>query len=142
AQLADSRARMILTVAPLLDRAAAAAKEAGLDSNAIVVLDGADGYASLRDLLACTAAPPAPAVDPDDTAVLPYSSGTAGRPKGVILTHRNLVANLAQLVPGGQVEPGDRALTVLPFFHIYGMTVLMNQVIHRRATAVTLPRFD
>jgi acyl-CoA synthetase (AMP-forming)/AMP-acid ligase II len=74
--------------------------------------------------------------------VLPYSSGTSGRPKGVILTHRNLVANLAQLVPGGQLDPGDRALTVLPFFHIYGMTVLMNQVIHRRATAVTLPRFE
>ena len=107
AQLADSRARMILTVAPLLDRAAAAAKEAGLDGDAIVVLDGADGYASLRDLLACTAEPPAPTVDPDDTAVLPYSSGTSGRPKGVILTHRNLVANLRQ--GEGAARPRRRA---------------------------------
>jgi acyl-CoA synthetase (AMP-forming)/AMP-acid ligase II len=140
-QLRSSGARLIVTAAALRDCATSAAKQAGLDDDAVVVLDG-DDHPSLRDLLACTAPPPAPAVDPDDTAVLPYSSGTAGRPKGVILTHRNLVANLAQLVPGGQVEPGDRALTVLPFFHIYGMTVLMNQVIHRRATAVTLPRFD
>ena len=88
---------MILTVASLLDRAAAAANEAGLDGDAIVVLDGADGYASLHDLLACTAEPPALTVDPDDTAVLPYSSGTSGRSKGVILTHRNLVANLLQV---------------------------------------------
>ena len=121
----------------------AAAKQAGLGDDAVVVPGrDADGHPSLRDLLACTAEPPAPALDPGDTAVLPYSSGTTGRPKGVILTHRNLVANLAQLVPSGQVEPGDRVLAVLPFFHIYGMTVLMNQVIHRRATAVTLPRFD
>ena len=142
-QLRSSGARMIITAAALQDRASAAAMQAGLDDDAVVVLDGdGGGHQSLSDLLACTAEPPAPALDPGDTAVLPYSSGTTGRPKGVILTHRNLVANLAQLVPLGQVNPDDRVLAVLPFFHIYGMTVLMSQVIHRRATAVTLPRFD
>ena len=109
AQLADSRARMIVTVAALLDRAVAAATEAGLGGDAVVVLDGADGYASLGDLLACTDRPPAPVVGPDDTAVLPYSSGTSGRPKGVMLTHRNLVANLQQLRPVSMVDPGDCA---------------------------------
>lgn len=142
AQLADSRARMILTAAPLLDRAAAAANEAGLDGDAIVVLDGADGYASLRDLLACTAEPPALTVDPDDTAVLPYSSGTSGRSKGVILTHRNLVANLRQLRTVVRVDSGACWIAVLPFSHIYGMTCLVNQGIDRRFTVVTLPRFD
>jgi acyl-CoA synthetase (AMP-forming)/AMP-acid ligase II len=137
-QLADSAARLVVTATALRECAAAAAEKAGLPADAVVVLDEPD----MGGLLAGTAEPPEPAVDPSDTAVLPYSSGTTGRGKGVILTHRNLVANLQQLTPLNQVERGDRALAVLPFFHIYGMTVLMNQAIHRRATVVTLPRFD
>ena len=75
--------------------------------------------------------------------MLPYSSGTSGRPKGVILTHRNLVANLQQLRAVTQWSTGRRgAVAVLPFFHIYGMTCLLNQGIDRRLTVVTLPRFD
>ena len=142
AQLADCRARMIVTVAERLDRVAAAAKEVGLDDEAVVVIDGADGHPSLADLLACTAAPPADRAGPGDTAVLPYSSGTSGRAKGVILTHRNLVANLQQLRAITVVDPGERGVAVLPFFHIYGMTCLLNQAIDRRCTVVTLPRFD
>ena len=142
AQLADSRARMIVTTAALLERAGSAAKEVGLDGDAVVVLDGADDHAGIDDLLACTDAPPAPAVGPDDLAVLPYSSGTSGRPKGVMLTHRNLVANLRQIAAYSQVEPGTRVVAVLPFFHIYGMTSILNQGIDRRATVVTLPRFE
>ena len=141
-QLADARVRMIVTVGPLLDRAVAAAKEVGLDNGAVVVLDGADGHESLHDLLACTADPPPLTVEPGDTAVVPYSSGTSGRPKGVMLTHRNLVANLRQLQTFALVEPGLRMLAVLPFSHIYGMTFLLNQGIDRRMTIVTLPRFD
>ena len=137
-QLRDSGARLLVTATALRDAATAAAAQAGLPDDAVLVLD--DG--TLGGLLAGPADPPEPAVDAADTAVLPYSSGTTGRHKGVILTHRNLVANLAQLWPLRQVERGDTALAVLPFFHIYGMTVLMNQAIHRRATLVTLPRFD
>jgi acyl-CoA synthetase (AMP-forming)/AMP-acid ligase II len=140
-QLVDSHARMLVTATPLAERATAAAKQVGLDDDAVIVIDG-DGPSSLDQLLASTADPPAPAVDPGDTAVLPYSSGTVGRPKGVILTHRNLVANLQQIRPVGQMGDGDVVLAVLPFFHIYGMTVLMNQGIARRATVVTMPRFD
>jgi acyl-CoA synthetase (AMP-forming)/AMP-acid ligase II len=140
AQLADSRARMVVTSAALRGRAQAAAQEAGVDD--VVVLDDADGTPSLGDLLACTAEPPEPAVGPDDLAVLPYSSGTSGRPKGVMLTHRNLVANLLQLHAITDADPGTRWIAVLPFFHIYGMTCLLNQAIDRRLTAVTLPRFD
>jgi acyl-CoA synthetase (AMP-forming)/AMP-acid ligase II len=142
AQLADSGARLLVTTAALLDRAVAAAKEVGLDDAAVVVLDAADGHPSLADLLGCTGDPPACVVGADDLAVLPYSSGTSGRPKGVILTHRNLVANLQQLRAVTLVEPGARVLAVLPFFHIFGMTCLVNHGIDRRVSVVTLPRFD
>jgi acyl-CoA synthetase (AMP-forming)/AMP-acid ligase II len=141
-QLADSGARMLFTISPFLDRATAAAAEVGLPAEAVVVLDGAEGHTSLHDLLATTAEPPVQTVRGADTAVLPYSSGTTGRAKGVILTHRNLVANLLQLGQMGTVGEQTKILAVLPFFHIYGMTVMMNQGLHRRATVVTMPRFD
>jgi acyl-CoA synthetase (AMP-forming)/AMP-acid ligase II len=75
-------------------------------------------------------------------AVLPYSSGTTGRPKGVMLSHRNLVANVQQSIPQLGMQPDDRILAVLPFFHIYGMTVLLNLALACRASLVTMPRFD
>ena len=141
-QLRDSGAKMLITISLFLDRASAAAKEVGLDDDAIIVLDGAEGHASLRDLLATTAEPPALEVGPEDTAVLPYSSGTTGLAKGVILTHRNLVANLCQIEPLFDVKPETKILAVLPFFHIYGMTVMMNNGLHNRSTVVTMPKFD
>ena len=60
----------------------------------------------------------------------------------MILTHRNLVANLCQFAPMGHVGSDTKILAVLPFFHIYGMTVMMNQGLHKRATVVTMPKFD
>ena len=141
-QLADSGARMLITVSAFLDRAAAAAAEVGLPEEAIISLDPAEGYASLIDLLGTTTPAPPQTVGPGDTAVLPYSSGTTGRAKGVILTHRNLVANLAQFAELNSVSSASTILAVLPFFHIYGMTVMMNNGINKRATVVTMPRFD
>ena len=74
---------------------------------------------------------PAPAVEIDpknDLVVLPYSSGTTGLPKGVMLTHHNLVANLCQ-VDGFEEQKrmgeDETILAMLPFFHIYGMVVVM-----------------
>jgi acyl-CoA synthetase (AMP-forming)/AMP-acid ligase II len=79
----------------------------------------------------------------DDVAALPYSSGTTGRAKGVVLTHRNLVANLVQFqAVNASTGPDSKILAVLPFFHIYGMTVMMNHGIYVRATVVTMPKFD
>jgi len=88
---------------------------------------------------------PAPRVSFDPAthvAVLPYSSGTTGRPKGVMLSHRNLVANVEQSRGLLDVGPEDRVLALLPFFHIYGLTVLLNLALRQRARLVTMPRFD
>ena len=141
-QLKDSGAKLLFTVSPFLDRAVAGAEQAGLTAADVIVLDGAEGHTSLRELLGSTAAVPDLDTAPGDTAVLPYSSGTTGLAKGVILTHRNLVANLQQIAAVMTVNPDTRILAVLPFFHIYGMTVMMNQGLHANATVVTMPRFD
>ncbi|MER6343611.1 4-coumarate--CoA ligase family protein [Streptomyces sp. NPDC001595] len=141
-QLVDSTARWIVTVSPLLDTARRAAELAG-GVQEILVCDSAPGHRSLIDMLASTAPEPRAAIDPaEDVAALPYSSGTTGTPKGVMLTHRQIATNLAQLEPAIDAGPGERILAVLPFFHIYGLTALMNAPLRKGATVVVLPRFD
>ncbi|MFD5576324.1 4-coumarate--CoA ligase family protein [Streptomyces pseudogriseolus] len=141
-QLRDCAARWIVTVSPLLDSARRAAELAG-GVREIFVCDSASGHRSLIDMLAYTAPEPAVGINPaEDVAALPYSSGTTGIPKGVMLTHRQIATNLAQLQPAITAGPGDRVLAVLPFFHIYGLTALMNAPLRHGATVVVLPRFD
>ncbi|MFG2953606.1 4-coumarate--CoA ligase family protein [Streptomyces sp. NPDC048291] len=146
-QLTDATATMLITVSALLPQAREAARTVGITPENLVVLDGdgasATGHPNLDDLLAPGA--PAPQVDFDPAthlAVLPYSSGTTGNPKGVMLTHRNLVANMAQIRLLFAMRSDDNVLAVLPFFHIYGMTVLLNAALQARATLVVMPRFD
>ena len=140
-QLKDSGAKILITISLFLDRATAAAEKSPLDE--IVVLDGAEGHANLFDLLGADAPSVQVDIDPEnDLVTLPYSSGTTGLPKGVMLTHRNLVANVAQCRPLISLGEDERIIAVLPFFHIYGLTVLMNQGLAWGATVVTLPRFD
>jgi acyl-CoA synthetase (AMP-forming)/AMP-acid ligase II len=141
-QLKDSRARMLITVAPLLDNARAAAPEAGIDDDIYLIGDAA-GAAPFTDLLGDPEAAPDPDIDPSsDLAVLPYSSGTTGLPKGVMLTHRNLVANVSQVQQALPLGPEDVLIAVLPFFHCYGQTVIMNQGLQGGSRIVTMPRFD
>ncbi len=142
-QLTDSKAAMLITVSPLLPQAREAAAAAGLSDDRLVVLDGAQGHPSADDLLRAGAAPPDVSFDPaTHLAVLPYSSGTTGNPKGVMLTHRNLVANIAQIRAAQEVESDDAVIAFLPFFHIYGMTVLLNAVLRARARLVMMESFD
>ncbi|MFF2454398.1 AMP-binding protein [Isoptericola sp. NPDC058082] len=142
-QLGSSGARALVTVSALLPAAEAGADAVGMAAADVVVLDGADGHPSLGELLAGGHAAPDVAFDPrTHLAVLPYSSGTTGLPKGVMLTHRNLVANVVQTEAYLPLAPDDVVPAVLPFFHIYGMTVLMNGAIYQRSALVTLPRFD
>ena len=142
-QLRDSKAQLLITVTPLLQNALDAAALVDLAAENVVVLDGAAGHSSLADLLGQGLSAPEVSFDPaTHVAVLPYSSGTTARPKGVILTHRNLVGNVAQSGPLITVDENDRVLALLPFFHIYGMTVLLNLALSVRAALVTMPRFD
>ncbi|MEA2572736.1 MAG: long-chain acyl-CoA synthetase [Chloroflexia bacterium] len=81
---------------------------------------------------------------PDDTALLLYTGGTTGTPKGAMLSHRNVVANALQMsawVWDARQERKEVFLGVIPFFHSYGMTVVMNLAISVAASIVLLPRF-
>jgi acyl-CoA synthetase (AMP-forming)/AMP-acid ligase II len=140
-QLTDSGAKMIVTVAPFLDIATEAAGKAGVDD--VFVIGEAEGATAFTELLGDPSDSPEVEIDPAaDLAVLPYSSGTTGLPKGVMLTHRNLVSNLIQVQERFPIGDDDVLVGVLPFFHIYGMTVIMNQGLRNGATIVTMPRFD
>ncbi|KSU56406.1 AMP-binding protein [Microbacterium enclense] len=142
-QLRDAAATWLVTVSPLLPQALEAARAVGIPDERVIVLDGVEGHPDLRALLGEGRTPPEVTIDPaTHVAVLPYSSGTTGVPKGVMLSHRNLVANVHQCRPVIEIGADDRVLAVLPFFHIYGMTVLLNLALRQRATLVTMPRFD
>ncbi len=81
-------------------------------------------------------------IDPEELAVLPYSSGTTGLMKGVMLTHRNLVANIEQAHNSMPLSEKDTLVGLLPFFHIYGQTVVLNMGLAKGSTIVTMQRHD
>lgn len=81
----------------------------------------------------------------EDVALLQYTGGTTGLPKGVMLTHYNLVVNTLQCIEWQEKNLNgeqERVLGVLPFFHVYGMTVVMNLSVATGAMMILLPRFD
>jgi acyl-CoA synthetase (AMP-forming)/AMP-acid ligase II len=109
----------------------------------VYVVGAGAGATPFAALTGTAAEPPEVEVDPAAHVVsLPYSSGTTGLPKGVMLTHRNLVANVLQTLALRPLGPGDVVVGVLPFFHSYGQTVVMNMSLRQGATVVTMPRFD
>ena len=105
--------------------------------------DGAAGDPT--SLAAAEAGPPAPLVErgTDDPAVLLFTSGTAGLPRAAVLTHGNLLANVAQIQaqPGRSVSSADVALGVLPLFHVFGLTVNLLTSLADGASLVLVPRF-
>jgi acyl-CoA synthetase (AMP-forming)/AMP-acid ligase II len=140
-QLRDSDAKFLLTVPPFLDKAKAAAEESNVEE--VFVFGTAEGATAFETLLGIGQTAPEVTVNPaEDIVALPYSSGTTGLPKGVMLTHRNLVANVAQCVPIEGIQPGEVTVGILPFYHIYGMTVILSMALSQGATIVTMPQFD
>ena len=85
-------------------------------------------------------------IEAGDLATLIYTSGTTGKPKGVMLTHRNLVANMVQLDGMHSLSRGlteeDTVIAILPFFHIYGLLVIMNWALSNGARIVVMSRFE
>ena len=138
-QLVDAGAVMLVTVPGLLTVARAAT--AGTNVREIVVIGAAEGVTSLSALYGTALAQQVP-VSGNDLVALPYSSGTTGLAKGVMLTHRNLVANIAQVNGPTHMAEENVIMAVLPFFHIYGMQVMMNGGLAVGATLITLPRFE
>ena len=104
-----------------------------------------DFHLPFEQLLMETGSASLPEIDPqNDIAVLLYTGGTTGEPKGVCLTHGNLYANAMQSALGlTTAEPGrERALAVIPFFHAFGMTAVMNTCITLGVEMVLMPRFE
>ena len=144
-QLVDSEAKMLVTVSALLEPAKAATALVRQQTGAeleVLVCDQAEAHRSVMELLSDGEVPAYDSDPGTDVAVLPYSSGTTGTPKGVMLTHRNISTNLEQLTDLHRVEEGDRIIAILPFFHIYGMAVLVNNALFHGATVYVHPRFD
>ena len=134
----DSESKLLIGHTQFEAPAVAGARAAGVD---VIWADGDDGHA-LMDL---AKSDPIEVVHPtpaDSTAVILYTSGTTGRPKGAELSHSNLVMNctnvMSRLIG---LQPDDVALATLPLFHSFGQSVVMNGTLAAGGTVVLLPRF-
>ncbi len=159
-QLADAGAQAIVTLRELLPRLEAVKKKIALKT--IMLTDLGEhvrregnreqgtgsrlGIYEYGDLLqkGKIQPPPSVPVDADEVALLQYTGGTTGFSKGAMLSHYNLVSDVIQCVSWnvGAEKGQERMLAVLPFFHVYGMTVTMNEAIYLAATIILLPRFQ
>lgn len=139
-QLKASGASKLLTTSSIGWGGAVGAGRAGLAEDAVIGLTGIEGIATL---IAEGHAAPDVEIDPNSVAVIPFSSGTTGKPKGVQLTHRNLVSNILQTAAGlgSNMDRDTRVITILPYFHIYGMNTQLNHCLYQRATQYTFGKF-
>jgi 4-coumarate--CoA ligase len=138
-QLEDAGASRLITIGMFAETAKAAIEGTGVPE--VLTIDGAEGTGNAMALLGAPIEQ-VPVDVHEDVVVLPYSSGTTGLPKGVMLTHFNLVSNIAQTRAIFEPREHEVMLCFLPFFHIYGMQVLMNTGLSMGATILTMPRFD
>jgi long-chain acyl-CoA synthetase len=145
-QLADAQAIAVVVQQDLLAIVRAVRAETPRLKHVIVVGPGtavAPDVVRFADLVAAatTARPPAPAFPGDELLVLPYSSGTTGLPKGVLLSHQVFVANNIQFMSAIRATDADTFMVFLPFYHIYGL-MLMGGAVHGGTRMVVMERFD
>jgi len=145
-QLRASGAATLIVHESLVDVAALAAKDVATLKQTIIIKEEAADASSFWGLIEnAKGVPPTFDVDPaEELAALPFSSGTTGLSKGVMLTHANLHANVRQLKDREEetaMREGDMVLVHLPLFHIYAM-MIMQQAIYAGSTQVMMGRFD
>jgi PAS domain S-box-containing protein len=139
-QLRDVGARVLIASAASADAAVRAADAVGIDE--VFAFGHTASVPSFGELLH-DGPPPRVAIDPrEDVAAILYSSATTGLPKGVMLTHSNLVAGLLQVQAAERMQASEVVLGVMPLYHIYGFNVVMNLALSAGATLVLLERFE
>jgi PAS domain S-box-containing protein len=139
-QLKDSGARLLMTTPELFGIARQATSQTGVECIfTFGAHPDASDLATLGEMGSAVHVP----IDPRrELVALPYSSGTTGLPKGVMLTHHNIVANIVHMTAVEQLGDDEILIAALPFYHIYGMVVVMNAALRAGATVVTMSRFD
>src|SRR5260221_1993676 len=140
-QLNNAGARFLVTSPQFVEKAREAADLSKVEE--LFVFGEAESATPFDSLLQSDGDVPLVEINPrEDLVALPYSGGTTGLPKGVMLTHYNLVAILRQMDGLEYFRSEDTLLCVLPLFHIYGLVVVLNMGLHQGATIVLMPRFD
>jgi acyl-CoA synthetase (AMP-forming)/AMP-acid ligase II len=141
-QLTDSGAHLLITTTTLESTWIPAVQRSPV-AHVVLFDDGAADGIGFDELMNTPGVPPGVAIASEDLVALPYSSGTTGLPKGVMLTHRNLVANMLQTDASDHYEHDrDTTIVFLPFFHIYGLEVIGLLGLWSGATLVVMPKFE
>jgi long-chain acyl-CoA synthetase len=134
----DSGSRLLIAHPFFADPATKGAEGAGVE----LIWAGGEESPNLSDLVGAEPVDALCATSPDDTAVILYTSGTTGKPKGAELSHSNLLLNCSVIVPKlVPLGPDDVALGTLPLFHSFGQTCIQNAMIALGGTVTLLPRF-